>query len=116
MSKSHDKKSIEQPFGEHLPRRHCIPILYTRGTHYEVGYDVVNILSFYLEKLLVVKLGIFSRTLGQHFHTKFNLFLENRVFIANILFELKSFLKSKNSEKVKKRMIFHRWDIFYHRN
>lgn len=23
-----------------LGRRHCIPIIYTRGTHYEVGYDV----------------------------------------------------------------------------
>lgn len=26
-----------------IPRRQCIPILYTRGTHYDVGFDVVNI-------------------------------------------------------------------------
>lgn len=25
-------------------RRQCIPIIYCRGTHYEVGYDVVKIL------------------------------------------------------------------------
>lgn len=25
------------------PRRPSIPILYTRGTHYEVGYDIVSI-------------------------------------------------------------------------
>ncbi|XP_017779046.1 PREDICTED: uncharacterized protein LOC108564492 [Nicrophorus vespilloides] len=28
------------PVTETLGRRNCIPILYTRGTHYEVGYDV----------------------------------------------------------------------------
>lgn len=26
-----------------IPRRQCIPILYTRGTHYDIGFDVVNI-------------------------------------------------------------------------
>lgn len=30
-----------QPHGKHIPRRQCIPILYTRGTHYDVGFDVV---------------------------------------------------------------------------
>lgn len=30
------------PFGEHIPRRQCIPILYTRGTHYDVGFDMVR--------------------------------------------------------------------------
>lgn len=25
-----------------LPRRQAIPILYTRGTHYEVGFDMVS--------------------------------------------------------------------------
>jgi len=24
------------------PRRPSVPIIYTRGTHYEVGYDVVS--------------------------------------------------------------------------
>lgn len=26
-------------------RRHAIPIIYVRGTHYDVGYDVVSILK-----------------------------------------------------------------------
>lgn len=30
-----------QPHGKHIPRRQCIPILYTKGTHYDVGFDVV---------------------------------------------------------------------------
>lgn len=29
------------PFGNHIPRRQCIPILYTKGTHYDVGFDMV---------------------------------------------------------------------------
>lgn len=28
---------------KNIPRRQCIPIIYTRGTHYEVGFDVVLI-------------------------------------------------------------------------
>lgn len=31
-----------QPHGHHIPRRQCIPILYTKGTHYDVGFDVVS--------------------------------------------------------------------------
>ena len=27
---------------ENIPRRHSIPIIYTRGTNYDVGYDVVK--------------------------------------------------------------------------
>jgi hypothetical protein len=30
------------PVVEKIGRRNCIPILYTRGTHYEVGFDVVS--------------------------------------------------------------------------
>lgn len=30
-----------QPHGKNIPRRQCIPILYTKGTHYDVGFDVV---------------------------------------------------------------------------
>lgn len=38
-----NKLTIEKPipFGALIPRRQCIPILYTRGTHYEVGFDMV---------------------------------------------------------------------------
>lgn len=28
---------------QNLPRRQCIPIIYTKGTHYDVGFDVVSI-------------------------------------------------------------------------
>lgn len=35
-------ESKSQPFGKHIPRRHCIPVLYTTGTHYEVGFDMVK--------------------------------------------------------------------------
>ncbi|XP_063706790.1 beta-alanyl-dopamine/carcinine hydrolase [Culicoides brevitarsis] len=28
------------PVTQNIPRRQCIPIIYTRGTHYDVGYDV----------------------------------------------------------------------------
>lgn len=30
------------PVVEKIGRRNSIPILYTRGTHYEVGFDVVS--------------------------------------------------------------------------
>lgn len=30
-----------QPYGKNIPRRQSIPILYTKGTHYDVGFDVV---------------------------------------------------------------------------
>lgn len=30
-----------QPHGSHIPRRQCIPVLYTKGTHYDVGFDMV---------------------------------------------------------------------------
>lgn len=40
------------PSIKNIPRRQAIPILYTRGTHYDVGYDVVSrtriIVLFYL--------------------------------------------------------------------
>lgn len=29
---------------ENYVRRNCIPIIYTKGTHYEVGFDVVSII------------------------------------------------------------------------
>lgn len=32
----------EMPVIESIVRRQCIPIIYTRGTHYEVGFDVVS--------------------------------------------------------------------------
>lgn len=32
-----------KPFGKHILRRQCIPIIYTKGTHYDVGFDVVII-------------------------------------------------------------------------
>uniref|UniRef100_A0A336M098 CSON009422 protein n=1 Tax=Culicoides sonorensis TaxID=179676 RepID=A0A336M098_CULSO len=28
------------PVTQNIARRQCIPIIYTRGTHYDVGYDV----------------------------------------------------------------------------
>lgn len=28
--------------GKNIPRRQAIPILYTRGTHYDVGFDMVS--------------------------------------------------------------------------
>lgn len=31
-----------QPHGKQIPRRQCIPILYTKGTHYDVGFDMVS--------------------------------------------------------------------------
>lgn len=31
------------PVVQNIPRRQCIPIIYTRGTHYDVGYDVVSV-------------------------------------------------------------------------
>lgn len=32
----------KEPTGPtHMPRRQCIPIIYTKGTHYDVGFDVV---------------------------------------------------------------------------
>ena len=31
---------------EKIGRRNNIPILYTRGTHYEVGFDVVSEVAF----------------------------------------------------------------------
>lgn len=33
---------------KNIPRRQCIPIIYTRGTHYEVGFDVVLITFLFL--------------------------------------------------------------------
>jgi hypothetical protein len=30
------------PVVEKIGRRNSVPILYTRGTHYEVGFDVVS--------------------------------------------------------------------------
>lgn len=43
------------PVTEELARRHCIPIVYTRGTHYEVGFDVVSYYFniFILHKILI---------------------------------------------------------------
>lgn len=34
-----------QPHGKNIPRRQSIPILYTKGTHYDVGFDVVRFFS-----------------------------------------------------------------------
>lgn len=40
-----------------LPRRQCIPIIYTRGTHYEVGFDVVGLLVINHPQLLLLMVG-----------------------------------------------------------
>ncbi|XP_060535741.1 beta-alanyl-dopamine/carcinine hydrolase isoform X2 [Cylas formicarius] len=37
---------------ENLGRRHCVPVLYTRGTHYEVGYDVGRTFSGVIQSFL----------------------------------------------------------------
>lgn len=34
--------SCSMSSGRRLPRRQAIPVLYTRGTHYEVGFDMVS--------------------------------------------------------------------------
>lgn len=39
---------------KNIPRRQCIPIIYTRGTHYDVGFDVVITFLLYLHKSLSV--------------------------------------------------------------
>lgn len=40
---------------KNIPRRQCIPIIYTRGTHYEVGFDVVLItFLFFLFVFIVI--------------------------------------------------------------
>lgn len=31
--------------GANIPRRQCIPILYTKGTHYDVGFDTVSFIN-----------------------------------------------------------------------
>lgn len=33
---------VESNGAKNLPRRQCIPIIYTKGTHYDVGFDVVS--------------------------------------------------------------------------
>lgn len=38
--------TTEQPHGKNIPRRQAIPILYTKGTHYDVGFDVVIYIRF----------------------------------------------------------------------
>lgn len=38
-----------QPHGKNIPRRQSIPILYTKGTHYDVGFDVVILLMFLMD-------------------------------------------------------------------
>lgn len=40
-----------QPHGANIPRRQCIPILYTKGTHYDVGFDMVSFIILILMKL-----------------------------------------------------------------
>lgn len=37
-----------QPHGKNIPRRQCIPILYTKGTHYDVGFDVVILTNYFV--------------------------------------------------------------------
>lgn len=39
-----------QPHGANIPRRQCIPILYTKGTHYDVGFDMVSFIILILMK------------------------------------------------------------------
>ncbi|XP_066250058.1 beta-alanyl-dopamine/carcinine hydrolase [Euwallacea similis] len=41
-----------QPTETELSRRNCIPILYTRGTHYEVGFDVGRTFSGLIHNFL----------------------------------------------------------------
>jgi hypothetical protein len=38
----------KMPAVEDIGRRRCIPIIYTTGTHYEVGFDVVKIILIIL--------------------------------------------------------------------
>lgn len=42
------------PFGENIPRRQCIPILYTRGTHYDVGFDMVRNGNFFYQPQMLI--------------------------------------------------------------
>ena len=44
------------------PRRATVPVLYTRGTHYEVGYDIVSPLIHSISK----KVGAVLGTMGNH--------------------------------------------------
>jgi len=43
------------PAVEKIGRRNSIPILYTRGTHYEVGFDVVSesVASWSVKRLIL---------------------------------------------------------------
>lgn len=51
-------------FGKHIPRRQCIPILYTKGTHYDVGFDMVrffhNLFLALLNTMLMIHIDCVS--------------------------------------------------------
>ena len=47
------------------PRRATVPVLYTRGTHYEVGYDIVSPLIHSISKKVgAVRYQMSSSVLG----------------------------------------------------
>lgn len=40
------RRRTKMPATENIGRRHCIPVVHVRGTHYEVGFDVVISTNF----------------------------------------------------------------------
>lgn len=45
-----------EPHGKLIPRRQCIPILYTKGTHYDVGFDVVSVIWYLIDFSVCVRI------------------------------------------------------------
>ncbi|XP_031628712.1 uncharacterized protein LOC116344357 [Contarinia nasturtii] len=43
-----------QPHGKNIPRRQAIPILYTKGTHYDVGFDVGRTFAALIKSFLEI--------------------------------------------------------------
>lgn len=64
------------PFGRHIPRRQCIPIIYTKGTHYEVGFDVVKLFfAFSLTRWFIIFIRYYY---NQPTKKRFELFSESK--------------------------------------
>lgn len=36
---------------ENIGRRNCIPILYTAGTHYDIGFDTVSFIFLFIKNI-----------------------------------------------------------------
>ncbi|XP_055304139.1 beta-alanyl-dopamine/carcinine hydrolase [Sitodiplosis mosellana] len=47
-----------QPHGKNIPRRQCIPILYTKGTHYDVGFDVGRTFAALIKSFLEISVPL----------------------------------------------------------